>query len=119
MGLKIGKIWGTTECLLKTPLIEVHLLHIKPHSQCSLHKHLYKWNAFLVQSGTLIIEVTKNNYPLVDKTVLHSGEMTTVQPGELHRFLTGDAATVAIEIYYPEELSEDIERINCGSSGVS
>ena len=30
-----GKVWGKTEQLLITPMIEVHRVHIDPHSYCS------------------------------------------------------------------------------------
>jgi mannose-6-phosphate isomerase-like protein (cupin superfamily) len=112
-----GKVWGTTEVLLKTPLIEIHRLTIKPWSKCSMHTHFFKWNAFYVQSGTLFIEVRKNDYELIDVTEVKPGQLTTVKPTEYHRFVTKDEPVVGIEIYYPETLSEDIIREDHGSSG--
>lgn len=109
-----GKVWGTTEPLLVTPLLEIHRLAIQPQRRCSLHVHKYKFNAFLVLKGTLTIEVKKNDYPLVDKTVIGPGDLTTVKPGEYHRFVTGTEPVEAIEIYYPECLSEDIVREDFG-----
>ena|SRR3990167_4252225 len=110
-----GKIWGTTTLLLRTPLIEMHRLDVLGNAHCSMHKHDKKWNAFVVISGTLTIEVEKAAYNLVDKTVLYAGELTTVQPGEFHRFVTGPFSAVALEIYYPESLSDDdIVRRDCG-----
>lgn len=112
--MKLGKVWGTTELLLRTPFIEVHRLVILPHTRCSLHLHQNKWNAFFVQSGVLKIEVVKKAYNLTDVTALGAGEFTTVQPGEEHRFVTGDEGAQAIEIYYPAELAEDIVRRDVG-----
>lgn len=110
----VGKAWGSTELMLKTPLIEVHRLTIKPNARCSQHAHSFKWNAFVVMSGSLKIEVTKNDYDLVDVTELEAGDFTTVRPGEYHRFVSGDEPVMAFEIYYPETLSEDIIRKDCG-----
>lgn len=112
--MKTGKVWGTTTLLLKTPLIEIHKLEILPNCECSMHKHNYKWNAFYIISGKLKIEVKKNKYNLVDITEIDKGQFTTVQPGEFHKFISGEEPVEALEIYYPEELSEDIIREGVG-----
>lgn len=114
MGVLIGKVWGTTELLLDTPVIQIHRLNILPNRQCSLHAHKYKWNFFVVLSGRLTIEVEKNNYALTDRTVLKAGDATTVAPNEYHRFISHEEAALAIELYYPEPLSDDIVRKNVG-----
>lgn len=115
-----GKAWGTTEPQLITPMIAIHRLAIKPHCRCSLHSHEYKNNAFVVLKGTLIIEVHKKAYALVDRTVLGPGDLTTVHPGEFHEFITGDEPVEAIEIYYPQWLEgEDIVRKNVGGAIVT
>jgi mannose-6-phosphate isomerase-like protein (cupin superfamily) len=93
----------------------VHRLLIKPHAQCSLHCHAHKWNAFYVKTGSLKIEVHKNDYALVDVTELEEGEFTTVKPGEYHRFISDEFEVEALELYYPQELAEDIVRKDCGS----
>lgn len=67
-----------------------------------------------MQSGRMFIEVHKNDYALVDVTELGPGEFTTVRPGEFHRFITKGEPAQALEIYYPEELSEDIVRKDVG-----
>jgi mannose-6-phosphate isomerase-like protein (cupin superfamily) len=109
-----GKVWGTTEAVLETPLIEIHRLAIKPNHQCSLHVHRRKWNAFMVTAGELFIDVAKNDYDLVDTTMLGPGDVTTVRPGEHHRFRTGEVPCEAFEIYYPDTLGDDIDRKGCG-----
>lgn len=114
--MKAGKIWGETEDLLKTPLIEVHHIKVKKDSVCSLHKHEFKWNLFYVIYGELAIEVHKKDYDLVDTTVLEAGEWTTVRPSEYHRFHAITDAE-ALEIYYLEPLTKDIVRENVGSMG--
>ena len=78
-----GKIWGTTEVLEKTPIVEVHRLNILPNMQCSMHKHLHKRNAFHVSSGRLYIDVIKNDYNLTDITTLGPGDYTVVTPTPL------------------------------------
>jgi mannose-6-phosphate isomerase-like protein (cupin superfamily) len=114
MGLMTGKVWGTTELLLQTPFIEIHKLVIEPRRRCSLHHHEHKWNAFYVSAGRLTIEVHKSTYDLIDRTELGPGQFTTVRPKELHRFISGETRVEAIEIYYPEALSEDIVRKDVG-----
>jgi mannose-6-phosphate isomerase-like protein (cupin superfamily) len=110
----VGKVWGSTTAVIATPLFGAHRLEIKPNFECSLHKHQMKWNAFLVLEGELFIDVKKNDYDLVDTTRLGPGEMTTVAPGEFHKFRTGARACLAYEFYYLSPLAEDIQRKNCG-----
>lgn len=110
----MGKVWGSTKLLLSTPFIEVHELWIKPHSFCSVHMHQHKWNAFYSFNGTLNIHVFKNDYKLEDITTINTGDIATVRPGEYHFFKSGDMPVQALEIYYPEGLSEDIIRKTVG-----
>lgn len=111
--MKYGKIWGTTRPLLQTPFVEVHHIKINKGGQCSYHEHKHKWNMFYVINGLLEIHVKKNRYALVDVTLLKDGEYTTVMPTEKH-FFKAKADVEALEIYYPEPLSEDIVRDTVG-----
>jgi mannose-6-phosphate isomerase-like protein (cupin superfamily) len=113
---KSGKVWGDTELLLQTPLVELSRIHIEPKSYCSLHRHHYKWNAFYIIAGSLEIVCHKNDYDLVDTTRLGPGDLCTMRPGEFHFFRSLDEPVVALELYYPASLSEDIERRNCGGT---
>jgi mannose-6-phosphate isomerase-like protein (cupin superfamily) len=80
-----------------------------------MHKHRARWNAFYVLSGKLRIEAQKNEYALTDVTMLGPDDLTSIQPGEYHRFLTGDEPVEALEIYYPPWVSdEDIVRADHG-----
>lgn len=99
--------------MLVTPWLEVHRIEIKPYCRCSMHRHGRKWNAFVVISGSLSIDVEKA-YGLTDTTVLGPGDACTVPPGEFHQFRTGDEECFALELYYPPVLGEDIERRDCG-----
>ena len=112
--MKAGKIWGETAVLIASPQIEVHQLKISPHSQCSMHKHEHKWNAFYVTKGVLYLEVERLSYALTDTTRLGVGEFGAVPPGEFHRFVTKDEGAEGIEIYYPPVLAEDIVRRDVG-----
>jgi mannose-6-phosphate isomerase-like protein (cupin superfamily) len=116
MGNITGKVWGDTSVLIQTPLTELHKINIKAGYRCSEHKHEHKWNGFYVISGVLEIHVAKNNYDLTDVTTLRAGDFTTVRPGEFHWFNCVENC-VALELYYPEALSEDIVRRSVG--GVS
>ena len=113
-----GKVWGETTPILQTPMIEIHKVFIHSGGQCSTHKHDHKWNGFLVVQGTVEIHVEKNDYDLVDKTVLTDGEFTTVKPGEFHYFKANEDS-VLYEIYYIDPIQEDIFRKNVGVANVS
>ena len=123
-----GKVWGMTEALLVTPMIEVHKIIINAGGYCSMHKHEFKWNMFYVLHGEIDIHVRKNEYDLVDVTNLRVGEHTSVAPNEYHMFkhhVPPDeeemvkkwgrpAAAAALEIYYLESISKDIIRETVG-----
>lgn len=108
--MPIEKPWGTTECLLQTPLVEVHRIKVNEYSYCSWHKHEHKWNAFYVIDGVLRIEFDNsyNNYNLAN------GGFIAVKPGEYHRFVSSWGPVTALEIYYPDILGEDIIRRDVG-----
>jgi mannose-6-phosphate isomerase-like protein (cupin superfamily) len=113
--MKSGKVWGVTELLEANGVLEFHRITASAGGVCSKHKHKYKWNGFFVESGEMIIRVWKNNYDLVDETLLRAGEYTKVAPGEYHQF---EAVTdcVAFELYWAEFDHDDIERETVGHS---
>ncbi len=108
-----GKVWGTTQNIFSNNSFEFHRIEFKKDSECSKHKHLYKWNGFFVERGRLLIRVWKNSYDLIDQTILRAGEFTKVKPGEYHQFKGLDDG-VAFEIYWAEFNHEDIERESVG-----
>lgn len=113
MGQIQGKIWGTTSVLVSNPVVEFHRITAKANYRCSEHRHVHKWNGFYVESGVLEIHIRKKDYDLTDVTVLRAGDFTSVCPGEYHYFLCTEDC-VALELYWPELLSEDIERKDHG-----
>lgn len=110
--MKQGKSWGHTTQVLKTPFCEMHAIEINPWSRCSKHKHQYKSNLFYVTQGELLIKVYRDN--LVDETLLQAGEWTVVHPNEFHEFQTRSETCVALEVYYPEGIADDIVRLDQG-----
>lgn len=112
----MGKVWGTTESLLVTPMIEVHRIHVEPNMKCSEHKHEFKWNAFYCVAGAIDIHVRKNDYSLTDVTHLAAGDFTTVSPNEYHWFETANRTAKVLEIYYVEPISADIVRKTVGGA---
>jgi mannose-6-phosphate isomerase-like protein (cupin superfamily) len=113
-----GKVWGSTELVLRTTAVEIHRIIIKPGGYCSTHYHKYKNNMFYVESGEIEIHTLKD-YGLNDKTVLKEGQTYTVKPGEKHRFYSSRLSTV-YEIYYLDFIKKnDIVRENVGGCKIS
>jgi mannose-6-phosphate isomerase-like protein (cupin superfamily) len=113
MSTVYGKVWGKTWPIVQNPIVEFHRIEAKAGYKCSIHKHAHKWNGFFVESGELEVHVRRNSYNLTDVTVLTPGQFTMVKPGEFHWFIaTKDC--VAFELYWPELLSEDIQRETVG-----
>jgi quercetin dioxygenase-like cupin family protein len=111
---KSGKVWGLTKLLLETKVCELHYIEFNEGHECSKHKHNTKFNAFYCLEGELRIDVWKNNYDLVDTTILRKGEMTVVPPGEYHKFIANTNGS-ALELYWAEFDSNDIARESVGS----
>jgi len=109
-----GKVWGDTKDLMSNPFVEVHELHIDAGMECSMHKHNHKYNGFYLIEGRLEIHVKKNDYDLTDITELDRFDRwTIVPPGEYHKFVSISNCKV-LEIYWPEGITDDIERMNHG-----
>lgn len=113
--MKFGKIWGTTMSIEANSSFELHRLEITAGYECSKHKHNHKYNGFFVEKGVLEIHVWKNDYDLVDVTVLHPGDYTKVAPGEFHKFVCVEDS-VCFEYYWVEFNHDDIERESVGGA---
>lgn len=112
---KNGKVWGETSCIFFQSNVEIHRLTTNKDAYCSKHKHEHKYNKFFVESGVITITVWKNDYDLVDVTLLGPGESMVVRPGEYHQFRCREAAVV-YEIYWTELEQSDITRESCGGT---
>lgn len=108
-----GKIWGSTQEILSKNNVEIHRINAKKGFHCSKHKHEHKYNAFFVEQGVLRVTVWKNDYDLVDETILSNQQMCVVYPKEYHMFEALED-TVAYEIYWVEISKNDIVRESCG-----
>jgi mannose-6-phosphate isomerase-like protein (cupin superfamily) len=108
-----GKVWGETECLFFKNNVEIHRIEANKDHHCSKHKHEHKFNAFFIEKGKLKITTWKNDYDLVDETIITDKQMSIVKPGEYHRFEALED-TVAYEIYWTEMSQSDIVREDHG-----
>ena len=111
---KQGKIWGDTSLLFSKNNVEVNRMCCNKEGYCSKHKHASKYNMFIVEKGKLEINVWKNQYNLIDKTILTKGQSCIIEPGEYHLFRCIEDDTVAFEIYWVEIDKNDIERKSVG-----
>jgi len=110
---KQGKVWGTTQLLFFKNNVELHRISAEAGGYSSKHVHEHKFNAFYVESGKLKITAWKNDYDLVDETIITASQTTVVPPGEYHMFEALED-TIAYEIYWVELPEKDIVREGCG-----
>lgn len=112
---KQGKHWGETTEFFRNSLVSAHHLSIKAGGYCSKHRHTHKYNLFYVMSGSLLIEIWRDNAGLgqPDRTLVTEGQATAVAPGFYHRFQAVKKAEV-IEVYQVLLNEPDIERLDQG-----
>lgn len=113
MANRAGKVWGLTELIHSNGVLEFHRIEAKKGGFCSKHLHEHKWNGFFVESGKLSIKVWKNDYDLIDETILEAGDFTQVKPGEFHSFEALEDS-IAFELYWAEFNHNDIIRESVG-----
>ena len=77
-----------------------------------LSKNLEILHLLLLQRDQLYFQ--KNDYDLVDETVLEKGDFTQVKPGEYHQFEALED-TIAFELYWAEFDHNDIIRESVGT----
>lgn len=115
MSLVRGKVWGRTLTVADSPFVHIERISILPNRRCSVHEHKFRPNGFHVFKGQLTVVVKKNDYGLTDRTTLHAGDTTMVDPLEFHHFETGREGCEAIEWYTPQPLDRnDIRRLDVG-----
>jgi mannose-6-phosphate isomerase-like protein (cupin superfamily) len=114
------KAWGVSRRIVSKDNVEVHHITILPGGHCSWHHHERKVNVFAVLEGRLSVQWSSapDFDPLTDRCgtlVLYEGDSTEVRAGQIHRFINvSGAPVVALEVYYPEVLREDIVRHTTG-----
>ena len=113
VGTIAGKIWGNTSEIFSGNNVSIHRIEGLKNRYCSKHKHEHKYNMFFVESGKIIVRIWKNDYDLIDETILHKGQSTIVSPGEFHQFVVIEDCVV-YEIYYTQLLNDDITRESVG-----
>jgi len=114
---KAGKVWGETRLVTRNAALELHEITFKAGAVCSEHKHLRKWNGFMVLSGVMLVRVWQES-GLVDETVLRAGEYMEVAPGLVHQF-EGVEDGRALEVYWAALEWDDIVRRTVGRATTS
>jgi quercetin dioxygenase-like cupin family protein len=112
---KSGKIWGQTSLIFHKNNVEIHRIEGIKGGKSSNHTHKSKISMMFVEKGCIAIYVEKNNYKLVDKTILTDGQSTIIMPEEYHYFEILEGGTICYEIYWVEINPEDIIRKDHGS----
>lgn len=110
---KQGKIWGFTQEIFNKNNVSINRIFIKKNSFCSKHYHEHKTNIFFVESGSILVEEWKQEYNLIDKTILNQNESCIIDPKVFHKF-TGLEDSIVYEIYYVELSNKDIIREDTG-----
>jgi mannose-6-phosphate isomerase-like protein (cupin superfamily) len=110
----VTKSWGTTECIVDNPFMQLHRICVMPRGYCSIHSHQYRSNVFYVERGLLEVSIYNEHGTYVNGAQLFPGQKYTVPPNVLHSFRAHEH-TVAYEAYHPEPVqSEDIIRKTIG-----
>ena len=109
-----GKIWGQTSLLFSANNVEINRIEGKKGGISSVHKHTFKYSMFFIESGIVKITIKKNDYNLIDETILKNGQNTIIKPEEWHNFEIIEDA-IFYEIYWVTLDPNDITRSNCGS----
>lgn len=123
------KVWGNvTHCRVNNNLLNSQLFVLKG-SECSIHKHAYRYNSFYSQSAHLRVTVwadsddVRDLAGLANKTsmdwIIGPGDYLTIPPGLYHMFVVETGGIVS-EFYWADDPTnlrfDDIYRLNVGST---
>jgi mannose-6-phosphate isomerase len=86
MGQLIEKPWGSEEILEINDHYMVKRLKMKEMHQCSLQRHRFKHETFVVISGTMGFICEDENGDL-QKYTLGPGDSRAIPPGTVHRMI--------------------------------
>jgi mannose-6-phosphate isomerase-like protein (cupin superfamily) len=105
---RMAKTWGERWLLFRNDLCEVSFLDLNENQRCSWHSHRSKFNLFFVTSGEIEIKTDDG------RARVHSREIFTTRPGEMHEFRTPAGPAKIIEVMYVRYDPEDIDREDIG-----
>jgi len=104
-------LWGRSTHLYLSEKLDLAVATGKAGGASSMHTHRHKANTFIVESGTVIIELDER------AVKLSAGESTTIPAGYAHRMIFKTDARL-YELYYaiPGQMIDlaDIQRLKPG-----
>lgn len=107
---KILKIWGERNRVLENDLCEIDILNLKAHTACSIHRHKFKNNRFILLKGKVYLKT--------DLGIKHLKlfEPFDVEPPLIHQFVAKEDS-ILLEIAFVKKGKinlNDIERFKQG-----
>ena len=116
------KVWGDVCHVFESPHAAVSYLRLKRGFCCSIHRHRYRANQFMVLRGRVVIEFwgfredPLTNSP--DRVTLEEDQAITVHSDHFHRFIVEETGDM-IEVYWADVpgavvMADDIERVTEG-----
>ena len=107
------KVWGERWQIRRDTASETTFLDLNAGFRCSWHRHITKYNLFVVLRGRIKLIVEEMEKRAVIE--LRAGETFQTRPGQWHEFQVVEDSMV-IEVMYVEYDEGDIERENQGGT---
>jgi mannose-6-phosphate isomerase-like protein (cupin superfamily) len=104
---KIDKPWGYEVVWAETDRYVGKVLHINHGYSLSLQYHRVKEETLLVKTGTLTLQLGRNESMKILK--LKSGDVQHIVPGLIHRMSAEDGDVEIVEVSTPE--LDDVVRL--------
>ena len=115
---RVVKNWGWKLPMPATSGVASDFIFIREGEACSVHRHDYKWNRFVVVDGSLVIrEYSPDGLAVVKKSKLVIGDMLDIPPDVVHQFYA-ETDVFAIEMYWGELAVDDIVRFRNADGSV-
>ena len=106
---RVDKPWGHEIIWAETARYVGKLLHINSGHKLSRQYHVKKEETFMVQKGTLLLEIGTPGQPDHQQWVLSQGDSYHCPPGTVHRMLAATGDVDVIEVSTPE--LDDVVRL--------
>lgn len=103
-GTKINKPWGSEEILEINEHYMVKRLIMHQGHQCSLQRHRFKHETFVLVWGEMKFTCEDVNGDLTEE-ILHSGDHRAINPGTVHRM------TAVSDIVYLETSTPHVDDV--------